>query len=99
MSNYQDLMVEAANTFAENLKKAVPGTPEVKFNKSGFEIRSEVLGLAKEFTEFEFNSRLMGYHAKLEKGQLSATAQTPEVPSADVVLETAKKFYDFVNNK
>ena len=101
MSNYQDQMVNAANTFAENVKKAMPAAPDVKFNKSGFEIRSEVLGLAKEFTEFEYHSKAMGYHAKLENGLLSAKAQTqlPEVPSADAVLENAKKFYDFVNNK
>jgi glutamate-1-semialdehyde aminotransferase len=99
MSNYQDQMVEAANTFAENLKKAVPGTPEVKFNKSGFEIRSEVLGLAKDFTQFEFDSRAMGYHTALQNGAISVTAEMPEVPTADEVLETAKKFYDFVNNK
>jgi len=99
MSNYQDQMVEAANTFAENVKKAVPGTPDVKFNKSGFEIRSEVLGLAKEFTEFEFTSKAMGYQTALENGQLSYKAEAPQVPSVDEVLETAKKFYNFVNNK
>jgi hypothetical protein len=99
MSNYQDQMVEAANTFAENLKKAVPGTPEVKFNKSGFEIRSEVLGFSKELTEFEWSSKAMGYHSALENGQVSLKAEAPEVPTADEVLETAKKFYNFVNNK
>jgi len=99
MSNYNDTIVDAANTFAENIKKAVPAAPEVKFNKSGFEIRSEVLGLAKEFTEFEYHSKAMGYHAKVENGVLSASAETPEVPSADAVLENAKKFYNFVNNK
>jgi len=99
MSNYQDQMVEAANTFAENLKKAVPSAPEVKFNKSGFEIRSEVLGLAKEFTEFEYHSKAMGYHTKLENGAVSVKAEMPEVPSADEVLENAQKFYNFVNNK
>jgi len=99
MSNYQDQMVDAANTFAENLKKAVPSAPDVKFNKSGFEIRSEVLGLAKEFTEFEYTTKQMGYQTKLENGALSVKAEMPEVPTADEVLETAKKFYDFVNNK
>ena len=99
MSNYQDQMVNAANTFTENVKKAVPTAPDVKFNKSGFEIRSEVLGLAKEFTEFEYHSKAMGYHAKVENGVLSAHTETPEVPSADAVLENAKKFYDFVNSK
>ena len=99
MSNYQDQMVQAANTFAENVKKAVPGAPDVKFNKSGFEIRSEVLGLAKEFTEFEYHSKAMGYQTKLENGELAFKAEMPEIPTADKVLETAKKFYDFVNNK
>lgn len=99
MSNYQDQMVQAANIFAENVKKAVPGAPDVKFNKSGFEIRSEVLGLAKDFTEFEFNSKAIGYQTKLENGQVSYKAEMPEIPTADKVLETAKKFYDFVNNK
>jgi len=99
MSNYQDQMVNAANTFAENVKKAVPTAPDVKFNKSGFEIRSEVLGLAKEFTEFEWNSKAMGYHAAVENGQASFKAEMPGVPTADEVLETAKKFYNFVNNK
>lgn len=99
MSNYQDQMVNAANTFAENVKKAVPNAPDVKFNKSGFEIRSEVLGLAKDFTQFEFESKAMGYHTALQNGAVSVKAEMPQVPTADEVLETAKKFYNFVNNK
>ena len=99
MSDYQEQMAQAANTFAENLKKSFPGAPDVKFNKSGFEIRSEVLGLAKDFTEFEFNSKAIGYQTKLENGQVSYKAEIPQVPTADEVLETAKKFYNFVNNK
>lgn len=99
MSNYQDQMAALANQFAEDFKKAVPSAPEVKVNKSGFEIRSEVLGLAKQFKEFEFNSKAMGYHTALENGTISVKAEVPEVPTADDVLNTAEKFYNFVNNK
>lgn len=99
MTNYQDAIIDAANTFAENMKKAVPAAPDVKFSKSGFEIRAEVLGLAKEFTEFEYHSKAMGYHTNVKNGMLAAGVSAPEVPSADAVLENAKKFYNFVNNK
>jgi hypothetical protein len=88
-----------AAQFAEQVKSAVP---EVKFNKNGYEIRTQVLDMAKQFTEFEYSSKYMGFENTVERdketGQIVTKVGMPEVPGVDKVLETAEKFYNFVNN-
>jgi hypothetical protein len=92
-------MAEQFKTLAEQY---TPKAPEVKFNKNGYEIRSEVLDLAKQFTEFEFSSKYMGFEQTVERdqeGRIVTKVGMPEVPGVDKVLETAEKFYNFINNK
>ena len=76
-------------------------TPEVKFNKNGYEIRTDILAMAKEQVENEFNVKFQGWSmtaARDEKtGQLVTTVGMPEFPGLDKVLETAEKMYNFVN--
>jgi hypothetical protein len=78
-----------------------PKLPEVRFNKNGYEIRTQVLDMAKEFTEFEYTSKWMGFENTIERdpetGQIINKVGMPEVPGLDKVLETAQQMYDFVN--
>jgi len=93
-------MAEQFKTMAEEY---TPKTPDVKFNKNGYEIRSEVLDLAKQFTEFEYTSKWMGFENSAKRdtttGEIVNTVNMPEVPGVDKVLEAAEKFYTFVNRK
>jgi hypothetical protein len=95
----QDQITKMAQQFAEQVKTAVP---EVKFNKNGYEIRTQVLDMAKQFTEFEYSMKFNGYEQTAERdpqsGQIVTKVGMPDVPGIDKVLETAEKFYNFVNN-
>lgn len=77
-------------------------TPEVKFNKNGYEIRADILAMAKDHINNEFQVKFAGWQmsaAKDEKtGQLVSTVSMPEYPGMDKVLEAAEKFYSFVNS-
>jgi hypothetical protein len=78
-----------------------PKLPEVKFNKNGYEIRSDVLAMAKEHVTNEFNVKFAGWQMSAQKdektGQIVTTVGMPEYPGMDKVLEAAEKFYGFVN--
>ena len=76
--------------------------PEVKFNKNGYEIRTDILAMAKDQVNNEFQVKFAGWQlsaAKDEKtGQIVTTVGMPEYPGMDKVLEAAEKMYGFVNN-
>jgi hypothetical protein len=78
-----------------------PKLPEVKFNKNGYEIRTDILDMAKSLVSEEFHAKFQGWEmstARDEKtGQLVTTVGMPEFPGLDKVLETAEKMYSFVN--
>lgn len=77
-----------------------PGLPEVKFNKNGYEIRTDILGLAEKLVLEEYKAKFMGWELsqkKEEDGTLTTTVKAPEFPGLEKVLETAQKMYDFVN--
>ena len=86
----------------ENTLKMVK-TPDVKFNKTGYEIRTEVLGLAKELVEHEYNAKFAGWQVSSKTdektGEVVTTVDMPQFPGLDQVLETAQKMYDFVSGK
>lgn len=75
--------------------------PEVKFNKNGYEIRTDILAMAKDLVQQDFQIKLHGWEltaARDEKtGQLVSTVAMPEFPGLEKVLETAEKMYAFVN--
>jgi len=79
-----------------------PKLPEVKFNKNGYEIRADILALAKDAVQAEYSYKFQGWEmssAKDEKtGKLITTVGMPEFPGLDKVLETAEKMYSFVNS-
>jgi hypothetical protein len=78
-----------------------PKLPEVKFNKTGYEIRTDVLGMAKSLLTEEYHSKFQGWEMSVAKddktGQLVTTVGMPAFPGLDKVLETAEKMYGFVN--
>lgn len=77
-------------------------TPEVKFNKNGYEIRADILALAKDQVVGEFQAKFAGWEmsqARDEKtGQLVTTVSMPEYPGVEKILEAAEKMYTFVNS-
>jgi len=79
----------------------LPGLPEVKFNKNGYEIRTDILGMAKDLVQAEYSMKFQGWELSSQRdaktGQVVSKVAMPEVPGLDKVLETAQKMYDFVN--
>jgi hypothetical protein len=78
-----------------------PAVPEVKFNKNGYEIRADILGLAKEMVTEDFQVKFAGWQMTAAKdsatGQILTTVEMPQFPGLEKVLETAEKMYSFVN--
>jgi hypothetical protein len=78
-----------------------PKLPEVKFNKNGYEIRTDILAMAKDLVAQEFQYKYMGWETTTSRdektGQLVTKVGMPEFPGLDKVLETAGKMYEFVN--
>lgn len=78
-------------------------TPEVKFNKTGYEIRTDILKEAKDLITQEFAFKWQGWELRSERdtatGQIITNVSMPEFPGLDKVLETAEKMYEFVNQK
>jgi isocitrate dehydrogenase len=78
-----------------------PKLPEVKFNKNGYEIRTEILDMAKGLISEEYHSKFRGWEmsvAKDEKtGQVVTTVAMPTFPGLDKILETDERMYGFVN--
>ena len=78
-----------------------PKLPEVKFNKNGYEIRTDILGMAKSLVQEDFQSKFAGWEMTATRdektGQIVTKVGMPEFPGLDKVLETAEKMYAFVN--
>ena len=78
-----------------------PKLPEVKFNKNGYEIRTDILGMAKSMVTEDFHAKFQGWEmtaARDEKtGQIVTKVDMPTFPGLEKVLETAEKMYAFVN--
>jgi len=78
-----------------------PKLPEVKFNKNGYEIRTDILAMAKDLVQAEHTTKFAGWEMSAKRdektGQIVTTVGMPEFPGLDKVLETAEKMYAFVN--
>ncbi len=78
-----------------------PKLPEVKFNKNGYEIRTDILAMAKDLVSEDIHAKFRGWEmsvARDEKtGQVVTKVDMPEFPGLDKVLEAAEKMYSFVN--
>jgi hypothetical protein len=78
-----------------------PKMPEVKFNKNGYEIRTDILAMAKDMVQQDFQVKFAGWEMTAERdqktGQIVSKVNMPEFPGLEKVLETAEKMYGFVN--
>ena len=78
-----------------------PKLPEVKFNKNGYEIRTDILGMAKSLVQDDYQSKFAGWEMTATRdektGQIVTKVDMPTFPGLDKVLETAEKMYAFVN--
>ena len=78
-----------------------PKLPEVKFSKNGYEIRSDILGMAKSLVTEDFQVKFAGWQMTAPKdektGQIVSKVDMPEFPGLEKVLEAAEKMYGFVN--
>jgi hypothetical protein len=79
-----------------------PKLPEVKFNKNGYEIRTDILAMAKDLVGQEYSTKFAGWELTAKRdektGQLVSSVAMPEFPGLEKVLETAEKMYTFVNS-
>ena len=83
-----------------NDTKKLTSLPEVKFNKNGYEIRTEILHMAKDIVGQDFHYKWLGWETTVKRdneGKVVTTVEMPEFPGLDKVLETAEKMYNFVN--
>jgi hypothetical protein len=78
-----------------------PKLPEVKFNKNGYEIRTDILGMAKSLVQDDFQAKFQGWEMTATRdektGQIVTKVDMPTFPGLDKVLETAEKMYAFVS--
>ena len=79
----------------------LPKAPEVKFNKNGYEIRTEILAMAKDLVAQEYTWKYNGWEMSTKRdektGQIISKVDMPEFPGLDQVLATTEKMYTFVN--
>jgi len=79
----------------------MPKAPEVKFNKNGYEIRTDILKMAKDLVAEDYHAKWHGWEVSVERdektGQVVTNVGMPQFPGLDKVLETAEKMYSFVN--
>jgi hypothetical protein len=84
------------------MSEFTPKLPEVKFNKNGYEIRTDILGMAKDLVQSEYSVKFQGWEMSAKRdektGQIVSTVEMPTYPGLDKVLETAEKMYAFVNS-
>ena len=78
-------------------------TPTINVNKNGYEIRTQVLEMAKDQNAFEYSAKWNEWENTIkrdpESGEVVNKVTMPTVPGVDEILKTAEQFYDFVNQK
>jgi hypothetical protein len=83
------------------MSEFTPKLPEVKFNKNGYEIRTDILAMAKELELNDFHMKYSGWEVSTKRdektGQIVSTVDMPQFPGLDKILETAERMYGFVN--
>ena len=78
-------------------------TPQFKTNKNGYEIRTKILEMAKDHTAMEYSFKFQGWEQSQKKdektGEIVTSVTMPSIPGVEDILETAEKFYSFVEGK
>lgn len=92
------------NAKLPDLKIDLPKMPEFKVNssKNGYEIRTEVLEMAKDYIVQDFYVKWHGWELSTVKdektGQLVSKVEMPEFPGLEDILSTAERMYSFISN-
>ena len=75
--------------------------PEVKFNKNGYEIRTDILAMAKDIAMQEYQVKYAGWEITAQRdektGQVVSSISMPAFPGLEQILQNAEKMYAFVN--
>lgn len=82
-------------------KFETPKLPEVNFTKNGFEIRQNILEMAKDYVMQEYHYKFHNWEISQERdknGNMLTSVNMPEFPGIDKVLAASEQFYSFVNN-
>lgn len=77
-------------------------TPQFKTNKNGYEIRTKILEMAQNEMWNDYHAKFGAWSTSIakENGEEVVTqVELPKVPGVSEVLETAEKFYSFVEGK
>lgn len=72
---------------------------EVKTNKNGYELRTEILAMAKDFVLNEYSSRQVIWETTAQRdqqGRIIDIEDKPTFPTLDDVVSSATKMYQFV---
>lgn len=79
----------------------LPKLPEIKFNKNGYEIRTDILAMAKDLALQDFHMKYSGWEVTAQRdektGQIINKVEMPAFPGLEQILENAEKMYAFVN--
>lgn len=67
--------------------------------RNGYEIRADLLGLAKQIAEFNYSIKYQEYETSVRKDgdQVVTEFKYPTIQAEDII-ETAQKFNEFVTN-
>lgn len=89
-------MFKTPQEFADAAKALIP---TVNMSKNGYEIRTQVLEMAKDHVWLDYHSQYGAAQVAMEKqgDEIVTSVTLPEIPGTEHVLEAAEKFYDFVN--
>ena len=73
-------------------------TPQFKTNKNGYEIRTKILEMAQNEMWNDYHAKFGAWSTSIAKDgeEIVTKVELPTVPGVEAVLETAEKFYSFV---
>ena len=97
-TKYGETILKQTQEIADMFKQAMP---KVTTNKNGYEIRTKILEFAQQNVWQDYHAKWGQFETTVEKDgdEVVTRVSMPEVPGADQVLDTAEKFYKFVNGK
>jgi hypothetical protein len=94
-------MTEFTKQIANAADQVKAAMPKVSFNANGYEIRTQVLAMAKDHEWSDFRAKFAGWEQTVSRdpvtGEVVTTVAMPAVPGVEQVLSAAEKFYAFVN--
>ena len=73
-------------------------TPQFKTNKNGYDIRTKILEMAQNEMWNDYHAKFGAWSTSIAKDgeEIAIKVEMPTVPGVSEVLETAEKFYSFV---